>query len=83
MQADKKHWLDDKGNVDKIFYALCAICAGLFLADAFYVKHAHFESEGAFGFYAVFGFVACVLLVLAAKHVLRTIVRRDEDYYDR
>jgi len=34
------------------------------------------------GFYAVFGFVACVILVLVAKYVLRPLVKRDEKYYD-
>ena len=38
---------------------------------------------GNVGFYAVFGFVACVALVLAAKHVLRPIIMRGEDYYDQ
>ena len=33
------------------------------------------------GFYAFFGFVACVALVLAAKE-LRKLVMRDESYYD-
>ena len=34
-----------------------------------------------FGFYAIFGFVACVGLVLAAKE-LRKFLKRDEDFYD-
>ena len=33
-------------------------------------------------FYAVYGFVACVLLVLVAKYILRPLVKRGEDYYD-
>ena len=35
-----------------------------------------------FGFYAVFGFVACVVLVLVAKYILRPLVMRKENYYD-
>ncbi len=33
-------------------------------------------------FYAIFGFVACVVLVLIAKYILRPLVMREEDYYD-
>jgi hypothetical protein len=35
-----------------------------------------------FGFYALYGFVACVLLVLLAAE-MRKLVMRDEDYYER
>ena len=54
----------------------------ILLADLFVPKHGKFLIEHAFGFYGIFGFVACVGLVLAAK-VLRRIVMRPEDYYDR
>ncbi len=83
MNDEKKRWLDDPRNVTRIFWALGAICAGLILADFLYAKHAHFPAEGWFGFYGLFGFVACVLLVLTAKYLLRPTVKRDEDYYDR
>jgi hypothetical protein len=45
-------------------------------------RHAEAGFDGLFGFYGVYGFVACVSLVLAAK-VLRKLVMRPEDYYDR
>jgi len=38
--------------------------------------------EALWGFYAIYGFVACVVLVLLAKE-MRKILMRDEDYYDR
>ena len=78
---DQKYWLDEPGNVKKIIWALFAVCAALFLADAFYHKHSHFEAENFFGFYAIFGFVVCVALVLAAKG-MRVFLMRSEDYYD-
>jgi hypothetical protein len=34
-----------------------------------------------FGFYSVYGFVACVLLVLLAKEMRKLLIRK-EDYYD-
>ena len=82
-QMEKKsHWLDDKANVKKIIYALYVICAALLVADAFYHKHVVVHVEGWFGFYAVYGFIMCVGLVLGAK-ILRVILMRDEHYYDR
>lgn len=82
MNDDRKYWLDDPRNVTRICWALYAVCGLLFVADAFYHKHPHFAAESWFGFYAIYGFVACVGLVLAAK-VLRVILKRPEDYYDK
>ncbi len=80
--ADPPRWFDHPANVRKIIILLCAICAGLFVADAFYTKHPHYQVESWFGFYAIYGFVVCVGLVLAAK-VMRVVLMRDEEYYDR
>lgn len=77
----KKYWLDDKRNVKKIVYTLYVICAGLFFADLFYHKHVIFSFDSWFGFYAIYGFVMCVGLVLGAK-LLRIFLMRREDYYD-
>lgn len=77
----RQYWLDRPENVRKIVIALCVVCALLLLADAFYHKHAHFAFENWFGFYALYGFVMCVALVLAAK-LMRVVLKRDEDYYD-
>ena len=81
-KRNKKYWLDDHRNVDKIFYALIAFCVLLLGADFLYHKHVKMVWESWFGFYAVYGFVACVALVLIAKQ-LRKILMRKEDYYDR
>ena len=57
--------------------------AALLLAiDVFVPKHGPFAIEHVFGFYGIFGFVACVALVLIAKQ-LRRVLMRPEDYYDR
>lgn len=79
--ADKS-WFDEKRNVRKIVWALVIICAGLFVADAFYHKHPYFAAESIFGFYALYGFFMCVALVVIAKW-MRTFLMRDEDYYDK
>ncbi|MEV4477665.1 hypothetical protein [Nonomuraea sp. NPDC049504] len=79
---DDRRWLDEPRNVTRIVYGLAVLCALLFAADLFYVKHPHFAVEGWFGFYAVYGFVGAVALVIVAK-ALRRLLRRDEDYYER
>ena len=53
-----------------------------FLLDFVFAKHNHFDWEEWPGFYAIFGFAACVMLVLIAKYVLRPLVKREENYYD-
>jgi hypothetical protein len=74
-------FLDSEKNqirVRKVFYlALVA----LLIAEMFIHKHPHFEWETAHGFYAVYGFIACVALIFIAK-LLRLVVKRREDYYD-
>jgi hypothetical protein len=77
----KQYWLDKPGSADKVYWAVCILCAALFFADAFYEKHPNFEVETWFGFYALFGFVFSVGLVLIARE-LRRILMRKEDYYD-
>lgn len=79
--SEKQYWLDKKENVSKLFWTLCGFCALLFLVDALYEKHGHFSAEHLFGFYALFGFVFSVGLVLVAKELRRFLMRK-EDYYD-
>jgi hypothetical protein len=80
-KPEKRYWLDDPMNVRTIYRSLIAVCGLLLSADAFYHKHVEVAAEAWFGFYGLFGFVACVGLVLGAKE-LRKILMRDETYYD-
>jgi hypothetical protein len=80
--GERRYWLDDMRNVDKLVYGLYAVCAFLLLIDIFVPKHGPFAIEHLFGFYGIYGFVACVALVLAAR-AMRVILIRPEDYYDR
>jgi len=84
MNEDGKlppYWLERPGSVSKIIRTLALVCAALVAFDFFFEKHGHYSWESFPGFYALFGFVSCVVLVLAAKQ-LRRILKRDEDYYD-
>tara|TARA_B100000315_G_scaffold142152_1_gene131188 strand:+ start:14722 stop:14967 length:246 start_codon:yes stop_codon:yes gene_type:complete len=73
---------DNPENAKRVRLILYVLCALLFLGDIFVHKHGHFGWDEWFGFFAIYGFVCCVGLVLAAKHWLRTLTKRDEDYYD-
>jgi hypothetical protein len=79
--TDDRRWLDEPRHVTRIVYGLAALCALALLADFGYIKHPHFDVERWPGFYAVYGFVVSVSLVLTAKQ-LRRVLRRDEDYYE-
>jgi hypothetical protein len=79
---DKRRWLDEPRNVNKLVYGLYAFCGLLFAMDFLYHKHGHFGFESWPGFYAWYGFLCCVVLVYLAKSVLRPLVKRGEDYYD-
>jgi len=73
---------DHPRNVQRLLYGFFSCVVALLAIDLFYHKHAVYPWEGYFGFYSVFGFVACVVLVLVAKYILRPLVMRKEDYYD-
>jgi hypothetical protein len=82
MKNEKRYWLDNSRNVDRLFWGLCGLSALSGLADFFYDKQAHFSWESWTNFSGWFGFVSCVGLVLVAKQ-LRKILQRREDYYDQ
>ncbi len=73
-------WADNPNSVSKLVYGLYALCAVLFLVDFAYHKHVYLEVEEIPGFYALYGFIMCTLLVISAKG-MRVFLKRDEDYY--
>lgn len=78
---EKEYWLDKPKNIKLILRILYAICALLFAVDFIHHRHAIHSWEDIFGFYALYGFFGCVVLVLVAKE-MRKILMRDEDYYE-
>ncbi len=61
-----------------IFYLSLVV---LLIIDFFIPKHGEFPWEDAPNFFAVYGFVSCVLLIFIAK-VLRIFIKRDENHYE-
>lgn len=80
MREEDRLYLLRPETVNRIVYALYAICAGSVLLDLVIHRHEILDFAHFFGFYAGFGFVACVGLVLAAKG-LRRLLKRSENYY--
>ena len=81
MSDEREYYFDKPENVSfvlRIFYAICGL---LIVGDIFIHRHIIHSLENIFGFYALYGFVACVALVLIATQ-MRKILMRDEDYYD-
>ncbi len=83
MQLMKKELkiFDKPKNVKRFLGFFYASLLVLLVLDFFIHKHAEFPWEGAINFFAVYGFLSCVLLIFIAK-ILRIFVKRDEDYYD-
>ncbi len=79
--SEPPRFFDNPRNVKRTFvplYVFCAVALGLdFVVD----RHVEHPWEGLFGFYALYGFAACVTVVLVAKE-LRKVLMRSETYYD-
>ena len=81
-ETDKKtHIFDNPRNVERLLKGFYAICIILIIADFIIHRHTTMEWEKIPAFYAIYGFSACVLLVVVAK-MMRKVVMRKENYYD-
>ena len=72
---------DKPENVKKFLGFFYVALVLLLIIDLFVRKHSAFAWDGAPAFFAVYGFISCVLLIFIAK-LLRIFIKRDEDYYD-
>lgn len=81
-KSEKIYFFDKRENVKKFLYGFYSFLVLLVIIDLFIEKHPFFGFDGYPSFYGAYGFVGCVLLVLAAKYILRPLVMRKEDYYD-
>jgi hypothetical protein len=82
MAEHKRYWLARPENVTKLYRTAWVIGLGLVAGELTIERHEALAFAGWFAFYALFGFVACVALVLTAK-ALRRLLKRPEDYYER
>ena len=75
-------WFERKENQNKLWYGLLVVGGALTISEFLYEHHPHFEIEKVPEFFEIFGFLAFVMIVFAGR-ALRTIIMRDEDYYER
>lgn len=80
MGNEKKYVFDTPQNVKRLLYALYGSCVLLFVLDFVIHRHVIHSWENLWGFYPLYGFVGCVVLVLVATW-MRTFLMRPEDYY--
>lgn len=80
-KTEKKHLFDKPRNVDRLLKGFYVVCIVLVIVDFIVHRHTEMAWEEIPAFYAIYGFVACVVLVLLAK-LMRKVVMRKEDYYD-
>ncbi len=75
-------WFDHPGNIRKLRIGFYIVLALLVLPDFFMHKHTLFYSVEAWpGFYAAFGFISCVVIIVVSK-LLGFWLKRGESYYD-
>lgn len=80
-QDHKEHLFDKPKNIERLLRGLYAVCIMLVIADFVVHRHISLAWEEIPAFYALYGFIACVVLVVIAK-AMRKVIMRKEDYYD-
>ena len=78
---EKIYFFDKPENIKRVLYVFYTLCVILVLADFVIHRHVILVWENIPAFYAIYGFVACVSLVVVAK-LIRKVVMRKEDYYN-
>jgi len=72
----------DRPQTKKLLWRLLwGVCALSLILEFFVHRESHFPQDDFFGFYAVLGFVACMVCILVAKG-LSFILKKDVTYYD-
>jgi hypothetical protein len=75
-----QHLFDNPANIKLVVRGLVFSCIFLVGLDFIVHRHTMHPLEEIYAFYAIYGFSACVLLVLLAKE-MRKLLMRDEQYY--
>lgn len=81
MSEENKRWLLRSENIRTLWIIFIAILIMTLVAGLFVHQHESFGIEDSFGFFAWYGFITCVGMVIFAK-LLGLVLKRPEDYYD-
>ncbi len=85
--------LEDPATIRKLWIGFFVVLGVLVLLDPKFLEmlhvlehdphhEAHFVVDGWPQFYVIFGFVTCVLMVVASKKVIGKLLMRPDTYYD-
>jgi len=76
------HWLVQPKTIRLLWWISGIVLALTVIAQIWIHIHAYFTVDGWPGFYAGFGFLSCVAMVIFAK-ALGWALKRPDDYYDK
>ncbi|HCH32014.1 MAG TPA: hypothetical protein DE045_03600 [Oceanospirillaceae bacterium] len=82
QQQEKPDFFDKPENISKMLKVFYGVCILLVVADFMVHRHIYHSWENIPAFYAVYGFIGCVMLVIVAK-AMRKVLMKEEDYYDQ
>ncbi len=78
---DKKHWLVRPKTIRGLWMAFILVLAATVALNFLIPNKAHFEVDGFFGFFAIYGLATCVAMIVFAK-ALGVLLKRRDTYYD-
>ncbi len=79
-RPENDHWLVRPTTIRLLWWVFCIVLALTVVAQFGFRVKGYFGVDGWIGFGAVFGFLACLAMVLVAKG-LGLILKRGEHYY--
>lgn len=80
-KPEDMHWLVRPKTIKKLWIGGIVLLVAMVALGAFAHPHVYFGIEETFGFFAWYGFVTCVIMVIGAK-VLGLMIKRGDGYYD-
>lgn len=76
----KNHWLDEPRNVKRLWRGFLALLAVVVAAELLITLHPHFAIDALPAFHAVYGFLACAVMIVVAR-LLGLLLKRPDTYY--
>jgi len=76
----QQHWLTRPRTIRVLWTVFVIVLSCTVVAEFFVHRHPHFSMDGLLAFNAIYGFLACVALIVIAK-LLGLVMKRPETYY--
>lgn len=75
-----EHWLTRATTIKRLWVVFGAVLAATVLVEVWIPGDPHFDIERLLGFHALYGFLSCAAMILAAK-ALGLLLKRPDTYY--